>query len=57
MALLCAGVALGQAPAPTTAGRELYFVVNHNLQDLDGDNRFHSLTSDVIAKASYTFRF
>ena len=39
------------------AGRELFFVVNHNLQDVDGDNRFHSLTSDVVAKASYTFRF
>jgi hypothetical protein len=39
------------------AGRELFFVINHNLQDFDEDNRFHSLTSDVIAKASYTFRF
>jgi hypothetical protein len=39
------------------AGRELYFVVNHNVQDFDEDNRFHSLTSDVVAKASYTFRF
>ena len=39
------------------AGRELFFVVNHNLQDFDEDNRFHSLASDVVAKASYTFRF
>ncbi len=39
------------------AGRELFFVINHNLQDFDEDNRFHSLTSDVVAKASYTFRF
>ncbi len=39
------------------AGRELYFVVNHNLQDFDEDNRFHSLAADVVAKASYTFRF
>jgi hypothetical protein len=39
------------------AGRELFFVINHNLQDLDEDNRFHSLASDVVAKASYTFRF
>ena len=39
------------------AGQELYFVVNHNMQDFDGDNRFHSLTSDLVAKASYTFRF
>jgi hypothetical protein len=39
------------------AGRELFFVINHNMQDFDGDNRFHSLASDVVAKASYTFRF
>jgi hypothetical protein len=39
------------------AGRELYFVINHNLQDFDEDNRFHSLAADVVAKASYTFRF
>jgi hypothetical protein len=39
------------------AGRELFFVINHNLQDFDEDNRFHSLANDVVAKASYTFRF
>jgi hypothetical protein len=39
------------------AGQELFFVVNHNMQDLDRDNRFHSVTSDVVAKAGYTFRF
>ena len=39
------------------AGRELYFVINHNLQDFDEDNSFHSLAADVVAKASYTFRF
>jgi hypothetical protein len=39
------------------AGRELYFVINHNLQDFDRDNNFKSLASDVVAKASYTFRF
>jgi len=39
------------------AGREMYFVINHNLQDFDEDNRFHSLAADVVAKASYTFRF
>jgi hypothetical protein len=39
------------------AGRELYFVINHNMQDFDRDNRFNSLASDVVAKASYTFRF
>jgi hypothetical protein len=30
--------------------------VHRELEDVDGDNRFHSLTSDVVAKASYTFR-
>jgi hypothetical protein len=39
------------------AGQELFFVINHNMQDLDRDNRFHSSTSDVVAKAGYTFRF
>jgi Carbohydrate family 9 binding domain-like/Domain of unknown function (DUF5916) len=39
------------------AGREIYFVVNHNLEDLDGNNRFHSQFSDVTAKVNYTFRF
>jgi hypothetical protein len=39
------------------AGRDFYFVINHNLQDFDEDNRFHSLAADVVAKASYTFRF
>jgi hypothetical protein len=39
------------------AGREIYFVINHNLQDFDEDNSFHSLAGDVVAKASYTFRF
>jgi hypothetical protein len=39
------------------AGRELYFVVNHNVEDLDRDDDFHSVSSDVTAKVSYTFRF
>ena len=39
------------------AGREVYFVINHNLEDLNGDNRFHSQFSDVTAKVNYTFRF
>jgi hypothetical protein len=39
------------------AGRELYFVVNHNAEDIDRDNDFHSLSSDITAKVSYTFRF
>jgi len=39
------------------AGREVFFVINHNLEDLDRDDSFHSQTSDVVAKISYTFRF
>ena len=39
------------------AGREIYFVINHNLEDLDGNNRFHSQFSDITAKINYTFRF
>jgi hypothetical protein len=39
------------------AGRELFFVINHGLQDFDRDNRFRSQVSDVVAKLSYTFRF
>jgi hypothetical protein len=39
------------------AGRQLFFVINHNVQDFDEDNRFHSMTSDVVARMSYTFRF
>ena len=38
-------------------GRDLFFVVNHNLEDPDRDNDFHSLSSDMTAKVSYTFRF
>jgi hypothetical protein len=38
-------------------GRDLFFVVNHNVEDLDRDNDFHSASSDVTAKVSYTFRF
>jgi len=39
------------------AGREIFFVVNHNVADPDRDNRFHSVFSDVTAKVNYTFRF
>lgn len=39
------------------AGQEFFFVVNHNLQDIDRDNRFHSAASTVTAKVSYTFRY
>ena len=39
------------------AGREVYFVINHNLVDPDRDNNFHSAFSDATAKVNYTFRF
>ena len=39
------------------AGQNLYLVLNHNLQDLDRDNRFHSSLSELTAKLNYTFRF
>ena len=39
------------------AGREGYLVLNHNLQDYDRDNNFHSSFSETTIKYSYTFRF
>ncbi len=39
------------------AGRELYFVINHNLQDFDRNNSFESLAADFTLKYTHTFRF
>jgi hypothetical protein len=39
------------------AGREGFIVLNHNVQDFDKDNTFHSALSDLNVKFSYTFRF
>ena len=39
------------------AGREVFFVINHNVEDFDRDNSFHSSFSDATAKVSYAFRF
>jgi hypothetical protein len=39
------------------AGREIFLVLNRNFQDVDKDNSFQSVTSDLTAKVSYTFRF
>ncbi|HEY5623754.1 MAG TPA: DUF5916 domain-containing protein, partial [Gammaproteobacteria bacterium] len=39
------------------AGQEGFIVLNHNLQDLDKDNSFHSREADLSVKFSYTFRF
>jgi len=38
-------------------GKELFFVINHTLEDYDRDNRFNSTFSDVSLKFSYTFRY
>ena len=39
------------------AGREGFIVINHNLEDFDLDNRFHSELAEASVKFSYTFRF
>jgi hypothetical protein len=39
------------------AGREGFFVLNHDLEDFDLDNRFRSAVSEAAVKFSYTFRF
>lgn len=39
------------------AGREMYFVINHTVEDFDLDDRFESLDSDAAVKLNYTFRF
>ncbi len=39
------------------AGREMFVVLNHNLEDPDRDNGFHSTFADFSFKFNYTFRF
>ena len=39
------------------AGREAFVVLNHNVQDLDRNDSFHSTLGDLSVKFSYTFRF
>jgi hypothetical protein len=39
------------------AGREMFLVLNHTLQDFDRDNSFQSLSGDLTAKFNYTIRF
>jgi hypothetical protein len=39
------------------AGREIYFVINHSLEDFDRDDDFHSQFADATVKVNYTFRF
>jgi hypothetical protein len=39
------------------AGREAYLVINHNLQDFDRNDSFHTAFGEATIKYSYTFRF
>lgn len=39
------------------AGREMFIVLNHNLEDPDRDNRFQSAFADLSLKVNYTLRF
>ena len=39
------------------AGREAYVVLNHNLEDENGDRNFHSSRADLTLKFNYTFRY
>jgi hypothetical protein len=39
------------------AGRELFFVINHDFEDFDLDGRFSSRFVEATVKMSYTFRF
>ena len=39
------------------AGREAVLAINSQLEDFDRDRSFHSYTSDMTLKLSYTFRF
>jgi hypothetical protein len=39
------------------AGRNVFFVVNHNYEERVSDGNFHSTNTDVTIKADYTFRF
>ena len=39
------------------AGRDLYIVLNHNLEDFDRDNSFHSNVADFTIQYRHTFRY
>ena len=38
-------------------GRELFVVLNYNLEDIDRDNDFHSSFADLSIQYRHTFRF
>ena len=39
------------------AGREMFIVLNHNMEDVDRNDSFHSAFADLSFKVNYTFRF
>ncbi len=39
------------------AGREFFLVLNRNFEDANKDDSFNSVTSELSARANYTFRF
>jgi hypothetical protein len=39
------------------AGQEAFFVINHNLQDDDRNDSYHSQSADITLKFNYTFRY
>jgi hypothetical protein len=39
------------------AGKEVFIVLNHNMEDLDKNSRFEKALSDLSIKLNYTYRF
>ena len=39
------------------AGREMFIVLNHNIEDVDRNDSFHSAFVDLSFKFNYTLRF
>ena len=39
------------------AGRDVFFVLDHSLHDIDRNDSFHSSQADMTLKLNYTFRF
>jgi hypothetical protein len=39
------------------AGKEVFIVINHNIEDPDKNNRFEKALSDLSVKLNYTYRF
>ena len=46
-----------RASAVPQAGRDVFFVLNHNMRDIDGSRTFRSESAELSVKANYTFRF